>query len=158
MFLTVHATAGVIIGQQTGNIWLAFLGGIISHIILDIIPHGDQDLVESGDKFTPKEIIKIRKIALIDMLIMSALLSAIYLADLVPQISVWPVLVAAFGAILPDFLSGFYALTNSPWLAWQFKFQHNLHYLFNGFTINFPQGIVVQTITLAIFITLITFL
>lgn len=158
MFLTVHASAGIIIGQQTGNIWLAFLAGIISHIILDIIPHGDQNLVESGERFKPEEIKKIRKIALLDILIMSAVMSTIYLANLVSPAAVWPVLVAVFGAILPDFLSGIYALTNAPWLRWQFKFQYSLHYLFNGFTINLKQGIVVQAITLAAFIILIIIL
>jgi|SRR3989344_2941310 len=155
MFLTVHATAGVIVGQQTGNVWLAFLAGIISHIILDIIPHGDQDLVESSEKFKPEEIKKLRRIALLDILIMMALLSAIYLSGVITINQTWPVLLAAFGAILPDFLSGIYALTNWRWLRWQFQFQYRLHFLLGGFTINLKKGFVVQTIFLAMLLAVI---
>lgn len=43
MFLTVHAACGTLIGQHSNGILLAFILGIISHYILDIIPHGDDD-------------------------------------------------------------------------------------------------------------------
>jgi len=152
MFLTVHATAGVIVGQQTGNLYLAFLAGVISHIVLDIIPHGDQDLVKSNEKFKPEEIKKLRNITLLDVFTMTILLSAIYLTGLINSSQVWPVLLAVTGAILPDFLSGIYALTNWRWLRWQFQFQYKLHYLLGGFTINLRQGLIVQTIFLAILI------
>lgn len=155
MFLTVHASAGIIIGQQTGNIWLAFLAGIISHIIFDIIPHGDQVLLESNEIFKPEEIKTVRKLASFDILIMMALLSAIYLSGQLTPMQEWPVLFAVFGAILPDFISGLYILYNVTWLRWQFVFQYRLHYIFGGFTINFRQGKIVQAIILIILIALI---
>ncbi len=39
MYLTVHATAGILIGSQTGNPLLAFTLSVFSHYILDAIPH-----------------------------------------------------------------------------------------------------------------------
>lgn len=162
MFLTVHATAGVIIGQQTGNIWLAFIAGIISHIMLDIIPHGDQDLVENttvfkhNTGFKSYEIERLKKLTLIDGVMMSGLLLIIYLAGFIT--APLTVAFAVAGSIVPDFLTGVYALTNSSVLRWVFLFQNRLHYVFNGFTINMQQGVVVQAIFLIAFLGIIVFL
>ena len=46
MFLTVHATAAVLITQKISNPLLAFIIGFISHYILDAIPHGDDKIFE----------------------------------------------------------------------------------------------------------------
>jgi len=158
MFLTVHASAGIIIGQQTGNIWLAFFAGILSHIILDIIPHGDQVLLSSDKEFNADEVKYVSKLASLDILVMMSLLSALYLSGQIESVSEWPVLFAVWGAILPDFISGFYILYSISWLRWQFIFQNRLHYLLKGFTINFKQGMVIQAITLMIFLALIIIL
>jgi len=41
MFLTVHTTAALMISQHSSFHLQAFLYGLLSHVILDIIPHGD---------------------------------------------------------------------------------------------------------------------
>ena len=69
MFLTVHAATGILIGKYTGNIYLAFIAGFLSHLILDIIPHGDQLILNSEpekilkDKFafTEKDVKNLKK-------------------------------------------------------------------------------------------------
>jgi len=156
MFLTVHSTVGVIIGQTTGNIWLAFLAGFISHFLLDIIPHGDTELAGENAAFAKKDVDKIKKLALIDLLTMSALLSALYLAGLIT--SPIPVLFAIAGAIIPDFIQGVYILTKTPLLKKYFDIHYKLHFIFNGFTINLKQGIIVQSIFLIFFLIVIEFI
>lgn len=47
MLLSVHATVGAIIGENVGTPLLAFILGFISHFILDIIPHGDEELIKA---------------------------------------------------------------------------------------------------------------
>ena len=44
MYITVHAAAGAAVGTLTGNPLLAFIGGFVSHLILDMIPHGDETI------------------------------------------------------------------------------------------------------------------
>ena len=46
MYLTVHMVSGLLIGNQIGNPWLAFLMGVISHFVLDAIPHDIRELNE----------------------------------------------------------------------------------------------------------------
>lgn len=156
MFLTVHASAGVIIGQTTGNIWLGFLAGFISHFLLDIVPHGDTELAGENAAFTKEDVDKIKRLALFDIAIMIILLAALYLMGFITAIL--PVLFAVAGAILPDFVQGVYILTKSPLLQKYFDFHYGLHFIFGGFTISLPAGLVVQSIFLASFITTIMLL
>lgn len=153
MFLTVHASAGIIIGQQTGNIWLALLAGFISHFLLDIVPHGDQDLIKDRYNITTEETRLIRKLGIIDTLNAGLLVILIYLFGLIT--APIAVLFAVVGSILPDYINAFYIFFKLKWLKWYFEIHYKLHYVWNGFTVNFPQGIVIQTVTLTIFITLI---
>jgi hypothetical protein len=44
MFMTVHAAAATIIGKQVNSSIIAFLLGLLSHFVLDMIPHGDERL------------------------------------------------------------------------------------------------------------------
>ena len=150
MFLTVHASAGIIIGQQTGNIWLAFLAGFISHFLLDIVPHGDQGLINDRYNTTAEEKKIIRRLGITDTFNTGLMVVIIYLFGLIT--SPVTVLVAVAGSVLPDYINAFYIFFKLKWLKWYFDFHYYTHYIWNGFTINFPQGMVVQIITLVIFI------
>jgi hypothetical protein len=45
MFITTHAVLGALIAQQVpGNAFAAFVLGMASHFISDIMPHGDTNL------------------------------------------------------------------------------------------------------------------
>lgn len=44
MTVSTHVTVGVAIGVTLQNPLIAFIAGFLSHIILDIIPHGDSKL------------------------------------------------------------------------------------------------------------------
>jgi len=152
MFLTVHATAGALIGQATGNIWLGFLAGLISHYLLDIIPHGDETII--GNKTAPskQDIRLIIKIATVDGLIMTALLATLYWQNLIPL--TLPVLAGIAGSILPDFLNGTYLLTKHPWLKRYSLFHFDFHYLLK-LKVSFPIGLVIQLVTLILLLAIL---
>src|SRR3989344_9572997 len=103
MFLTVHAAAGVIVGIQTGNPIIGFFAGLASHFILDMVPHGDQDLVDGNDTFSKKEKKILHKVGNIDTVIMLAELVMLYATGLMPL--TFSVTAALVGALLPDFLN-----------------------------------------------------
>ncbi|MCA9325530.1 hypothetical protein KDA23_05720 [Candidatus Saccharibacteria bacterium] len=70
MYVSVHATVGAVVGQQTGNPLLAFGAGFASHLLLDVIPHGDS--AKSGMPQTNKMIFIA---ATIDLFILSILVT-----------------------------------------------------------------------------------
>ncbi len=122
MLLTVHATAGALIGQQLNNPILAFVVAFVSHFILDIIPHGDQDWIDEykGDQKT--KVKKIISIVAIDVVILLALLvSRFYYTDsFVPSLSIAS---GILGGILPDFLVGCHELSDRLFKSF-YRFPH----------------------------------
>lgn len=153
MFLTVHATAGALIGQTSPNIWLAFILGLISHYALDAIPHGDETLGgKDKTKIGKYGIIFIIKIASIDSVIMSILLACLYLKGYV-DIS-WPILAGIAGSIIPDFLNGIYLLTKSKLLEKSSLFHFDLHFLLKK-TVSLKTGMLIQLIILIALISII---
>lgn len=46
MLLATHLLAGALIGLKSNSITMAICLGLFSHIVLDLIPHWDTDLVE----------------------------------------------------------------------------------------------------------------
>ena len=153
MFLTVHATAGAIIGQASPNLWLAFVIGFISHFLLDLIPHGDEVLIKEKSAPSEQEIAKIKKLAMADIAAMSLVLLSLSWFDLI-KFSL-PVLAAIAGAILPDLITGFYLLTKFRWLKKYLEFHINLHYLSKKFAVSFRTGLVIQLIFLVLFLIVI---
>lgn len=134
MFATTHALAAIALSQTTSNLPTIFGLSFLSHIILDIIPHGDNILMANEIKEEPFSLSttksrKIRKYflyALIDI----ALFAFIFLFFINPS-SLDPFFVgtAIFGALLIDFISGAYKITKWRFLA-SFEHRHKwLHYL-----------------------------
>lgn len=113
MFVTVHAAAATIIGKKINNSIIAFILGLLSHFILDIIPHGDENLGKKflGINIKTKEDFRI--LALYGSI--DSCLLAIFLIFLFKNFSfatgdsvIW----AIIGGILPDVLVAFYKITN----------------------------------------------
>lgn len=153
MFLTIHATAGVLIAEHTNNIYLAFIAGAISHFILDIIPHGDQHLATERFKFTPNEVVKLLNIGFADSVITLITLTSLYLTS---HLTITPALIAALiGCLLPDFLNSIYLTMGPRWLKPYFYFQNEIHFILNSFTINLKVGLIVQLLFLATFMEMI---
>lgn len=73
MFITPHTSAAIWISTKVTDPGLAFVFGLISHFILDIIPHGDEDI---GSHKTTKRgrFIYMMKVATVDVILSVALL------------------------------------------------------------------------------------
>src|SRR4030042_5795292 len=120
MFLTVHGAIGIIIGQRIPNPLLAFIVGFISHYIFDIIPHGDS---RAPDKW--KNPIHIAFAALIDLIVLIIFILCLGVNTIILN---WNTALALLGSLIPDFLQGFYFLTNKKKLI-----RHqNIHNFFHN--------------------------
>ena len=101
MFLTIHTAAGAIIGKSLPSVWLAFVIGFISHFILDLIPHGDEECVMTKDRKLSKKRFFI--IASLDGLITLTLVYSLYTQNFFYQPA--SIMAGVAGAVLPDFIN-----------------------------------------------------
>lgn len=153
MNLLVHTTAGVIVAQYTRNPFLGFLYGFISHVILDLIPHGDSMMYK---KYKNKEI-SVKKAAAKTVLdaVVSIVLVVIFFNINLPS-SDWVLSLAIVGAVIPDILIGFHELLDPrapKWLKivhkWHFK-NHDL--IAKKFDFTLKHGLLFQTIVFLLLI------
>ncbi|MBI2636599.1 MAG: hypothetical protein HYW81_00160 [Parcubacteria group bacterium] len=140
MYITVHAAAGAAIGTLTGNPVLAFVGGFISHLILDMIPHGDEAIKRWKRFRTVRR--RITAAALIDFFGVVAVL--LFLVNNANQALLPGVLAGMAGSIAPDALWGFHELTGTPLLSWYRKWHSEGHDFLTKKKITLTQGFVVQ--------------
>jgi len=133
MFVTVHAAAATIIGKNVSSTALAFILGIISHYILDMIPHGDQDL---GKKFFGLRFKQLKQQNYFKFMAlygtMDSFILAIYLMFIFNNFgySQNPTIIwAIIGGILPDFLALMYKLTEIRFLSGLNKIHEYFHML-----------------------------
>ncbi|NQU83905.1 MAG: hypothetical protein HQ536_04300 [Parcubacteria group bacterium] len=115
MFLSVHTCAGAVIGRFSPNPVVAFLLGIISHFILDMIPHGDLKIYE--DYVNRKIMRRALAIALLDGIfaIYTAMFILVGYNRFGNEINI---AAGMAGAMLPDILEVFYELTKTRFLKW----------------------------------------
>lgn len=147
MYLTVHGTAAMLIAKAIPNPIIAFFAGLISHFLLDFIPHGDEHLLKKH--FTRGQ--NLRRLvgaATLDGLILLGFLS-IYLW-VGPIVSPSVILVSLLGALLPDILQGIYFVTEWDWLKSFQKFHLGIHNA-SGHDLNWHQGLMVQSLILTAF-------
>lgn len=149
----VHAGAAIIVAQYTQNPILAFLYGLLSHILLDMVPHGDSRLYQ---KYKNKEY-SLQKAAAKTILdsIGTIILTVLFFNLNLPAPNLILSL-AIVGAILPDVLIGFYELMspNTPkWLKiihkWHFK-NHDL--IAKKYDLSWKHGLFLQVIVFLILI------
>ncbi len=153
MFLTVHTAAGVIIGETVGNPWLGFLAGLISHFILDAIPHGDNTLITNRPKFAKNTIDLLIKLLITDLCFLVLIFGALYLEGEI--LLTWPLIMAVAGTILPDFIQGIYFLNKTKKLEKYFAFHEKMHTVMNGLTVSFRTGMIIQFSVLMILLFII---
>lgn len=147
MNLLVHTTAGVIVAQYTRNPLLGFLYGFLSHLILDMIPHGDSLMYK---RYKNKEL-SVKKAAAKTVLdaIASIILAVIFFNINLPS-SDWVLSMAIIGAVIPDVLIGLYELwePRAPKILktihkWHFK-NHDL--IAKKFDLSLKHGLLLQVI------------
>ena len=126
MTLTTHATLGAVIGHAVGNPLLAFVGGFISHFLIDMVPHGDTGL---SDNFRIHKRRRKQAVAyvLVDAII--AIFFVLLLANTRDIDSVRTFTWGIVGGVLPDLLVGIYEITKTPLLRWF----NTLHFYFHDF-------------------------
>ena len=139
MFLVIHAAAGASLGAQVQNPFLAFILGLISHYILDSIPHGDEKLRQD---FEDKHRVKCTFIVGLDFVLTIFTIIVITFFDLPAN----PLSMASgiFGALLPDFIQLTYFLSKHPWLKKISNLHDNFHYNNNRFNLGYIRGFFLQ--------------
>lgn len=124
MTLTTHATLGAVIGHAVGNPILAFVFGFISHLLIDMIPHGDTVLADNykvHKKDRKKALAYVMVDAIVAIFFVLLLTNTKSLGDMQPF--TWGII----GGVLPDLLTGIYEITKTKWLK---KF-NEIHFLFH---------------------------
>ncbi len=171
MFLANHAAVGALLAANTTNPFSAFILGYVSHFVLDIIPHGDEKVGTWIKKQNSTK--RAISLLLIDLGVM-----AVFFLTLSWRVDFphpYTIAIGAFGAMLPDFLSGFYEYLrkfldpnkkdhykeNGGWIIqtakrflWDnfflerhFLIHRKIHFAF-GYYISFVSGMILQATTL----------
>lgn len=124
MTLTTHATVGTLIGYAVGQPFAGFVLGFISHLLLDMVPHGDFELGRNLRKSRTQLKKMIGFITLDAIIAIFLVLWIVNAKDLIPIRAIsW----AIVGAVLPDLLVGIYDVTKNKWL----KPLNTLHFYFH---------------------------
>jgi len=158
MILASHIIVSGLLGAKTNNYFLAIIFGLLSHYILDLIPHWDSYLspefkakakAEDGkfikEKFFWEEISK----TVIDVSIGLGLLF-IFLENS-SYINITAVFISVFFGILPDPLQLLYLMTKWRFIKWNFDFQEFIHFsIHSKINQKFWPGIIIQAITAAL--------
>ena len=144
MFLLVHAAAGFFVSQNLTNPFYAFILGLVSHYLLDIIPHGDEEL-------DSKEFLKISFFHAIAIDIPTTCFFTFIIFNrldfLFPQVVAWGIL----GSILPDVILGFSRIFKSKIFNSIININHFFHQIIKT-KISLRQGLIVQAVFFILFL------
>ena len=128
MTLTTHATVGTLIGYSIGDPVAGFVLGFISHLLLDMVPHGDHDM-NINFRVNKTRMKRIFAYGMVDTI--AAIFLILILINWKDLVSINAISWAIAGAILPDLLIGLHDLTKWKWLE---PF-NKLHFYFHDFFI-----------------------
>jgi len=141
MLLTVHLLVGAVIGKYVGSIWLIILLAIISHYVLDMIPHTPMPTpdgyLKNGLKGTSKKLLFLESIEPILGILL--VLFFIYLN----KERALPMILGAFFAWFPDTIT-FLVWKNQ--LTWLDKYLPRPGSIFYNKAKTFFVGILTQLI------------
>ena len=113
MTLTTHATVGTLIGYSIGDPVAGFVLGFISHLLLDMVPHGDHDM-NINFRVNKTRMKRIFAYGMVDTI--AAIFLILILINWKDLVSINAISWAIAGAILPDLLIGLHDLTKWKWL------------------------------------------
>ena len=131
MYITTHATIGLLIARVIPNPVLAFILGFISHYILDFIPHDNLIKDPKLKEKVRKEEVDIKKIPAYRHFIIMAIIDHIIIIGLFIFLFIYqeqmvqnPIsaITAMAGAIIPDYLW-------APYTMWKWKIFKPFHKL-----------------------------
>ena len=140
MLLSVHATVGAIIGESVNKPLFAFILAFISHFLLDLIPHGDKELIKAyRNDFKNRAMLYLIYFDLITTPILLGLL--FYTGQITYTRTVlWGII----GAVLPDILVAIHEISDK-FFSRTHKFHNWTHERFK-WSIPLKFGIIVQII------------
>jgi len=154
MFLTVHASAGIFLGSQLHSPWLAFGLGYFSHLLLDLVPHGDEQLAAKNQYPETQRKWRLFYLAGLDTL---GLITLFWLLTSSKSVILTPaILWGMLGAVAPDYLWGLHKIIPLIILKPIHRLHNWFHHLLN-YCLPFPFGIIIQLVTLGYFIYLIIY-
>lgn len=146
MFLTVHAPVGALVGALAPDPVSGFLLGVLSHAVLDVIPHGDEALGPqcAGPTCTHREEVRFMlRLAIIDAIVMASVLAAMFTPwRTMPSLAV---VAGVAGAVIPDILQGLgFAFSRIRPLAWCKRVHDFIHLRLILYDPPFRYGVLVQ--------------
>jgi len=151
MILTSHIIVSGLLGATTKNYFLAALFGLVSHYVLDGIPHWDylSDEFESRTK-TEKNFFKNKKfwneIFKISIDIFIGLIFIFTILKISGYQSRIAVIISIFFGILPDPLGLLYWITKWKFIKWNADLQEFVHHsIHSKINQKFWSGIIIQT-------------
>lgn len=112
MFLSVHSIVALTSIKYIHNPLLLFVVNFVLHYILDAIPHGDGDDIEKGFKSKNLNYLTLSCLDFIFVIFVSFNFYQIY------KPSLYNIVWAVGGAILPDILWGIYYVTKFKIFKW----------------------------------------
>lgn len=154
MYLTTHAALGALIGSQIQNPLWAFILGVLSHLLLDLIPHHSTKWLATQFTKTSSLFNRFLVEALLDNLLVLILILVFGFNNLFAKN---PLGLAGglCGAILPDILMGFFIIFPIPRIGTGYlNFNHRLHLVIKRFPSD-RLSLLLQMALSAIFILLL---
>lgn len=112
MYVSSHAPIGAIIGKLVPHPMLAFILGILSHYLTDLIPHGDKNIVAELKEWTGVKEYFTYNVADGFFLIVTILVILHY----TPETTYWSVTAGVLGAVVPDFANAIGWLSSKRYL------------------------------------------
>lgn len=114
MTTTTHTAIGTVIGLYILNPFLGFFVGLVSHFLVDIIPHGDGDMRSEEERKLDKNNKKVFLYGTLDVLIAFFLL--IIVVNIRNPEFTLPLTMAIAGSVLPDLIVGIHDATKWKFL------------------------------------------
>lgn len=153
MFITPHTSVALWISTKVTDPVLAFAFGVLSHIIMDMIPHGDEAIDEYSKTLKGKVRFFYRmKIASADAIIAGGLI--LFFVFYGQPVNHWVLFWATFGAWLPDVLWIVTEIFKINALYWYDVYHVKLHNLF-GWKYSVVYGIPFQILFTFLFVRLV---
>ncbi len=126
MFVTTHAALGALAGAALPNPYLAFTVGFASHFLVDMIPHGDEHMLDgfkSGQKIR-------RAVAYVTLDAVFAVYAILLILSNAPERLHDSMKWGIIGSVLPDLIVGVFEITKVKILrrftAWHHRNHHHL--------------------------------
>ncbi|MBI2426968.1 MAG: hypothetical protein HYV34_03905 [Candidatus Kerfeldbacteria bacterium] len=166
MYTAVHSTIGAALATTSDNLGVAFLVGVVSHFLFDLVPHGDTRSFEVlGWKYKESGSKKDHDRLTAWTILIDAAISILVVTTVLFRADAHPYLVAAgiVGGIFPDLLSGareilqrigLYEGTLHGWLLEEFWKVHEWTHACRP-DLPYAVGLLMQSGTLLLFLRLI---